>query len=115
MVCIFVFLVYLATCNSQIIENKTHIEIPDAEFFDQRLDHFDNTNPHFWRQRYWAFEKFFNHKNGPVFLIIGGQSRVNPESFFNTSWFGMAQELNALFVLVEERFHGESRPTKYFY
>lgn len=108
---LLVLFAYLATINTQFEANNDRL--PKAEFFDQRLDHFDNTNPNFWKQRYWVYSKFFDKLRGPVFLVIGGQNRVKPEDYFDDISFDMAKELNALFVLIEQRFQGESRPTKY--
>jgi len=48
------------------------------QYFEQRLDHFDESTTDTWKQRYWINDQYFDHKNGPVFIMIGGEGEENP-------------------------------------
>ena len=45
-----------------------------AQYFDQRLDHFDGSNPTNWSQAYYVNDTFWKGgENSPVFLCVGGE------------------------------------------
>ena len=47
-------------------------EVP-AQYWDSKINHFDNTDDRTYKQRYWVDDKFFDQDNGPVFLYICGE------------------------------------------
>ncbi|CAF1056141.1 unnamed protein product [Brachionus calyciflorus] len=57
-------------------------------------------------------DEFFDQKNGPVFLMIGGEGQANPIWMKKGNWFVLAQKYNALLVMLEHRFYGKSHPTE---
>ena len=84
------------------------------EWFEQKLDHFDPTNLMTWKQRYFINDQRFNRSNGsPIFLQLGGEGEANP------IWLKYGQiatnygpHYQALQILLEHRYYGQSRPTK---
>ncbi|XP_076060086.1 putative serine protease K12H4.7 [Oratosquilla oratoria] len=85
--------------------------LPKAEWFDQKLDHFDPTNLQTWKQRYFTNDTFYV-PGGPVFLMIGGEGPASPNWMVTGSWIEYAKKLNAFCLMLEHRFYGESQPTK---
>ena len=55
----------------------------------------------------------FTSPNGPVFLQLGGEGTANPIWMSNGHWIEMAEKNHALCFLLEHRFYGNSKPTKY--
>ena len=51
-------------------------DLPQDQWFTQRLDHFDDSNTKTWQQRYFYNDKFFRKPDGPVFLSIGGEGEA---------------------------------------
>lgn len=84
--------------------------LSDVMYFQQKLDHFDLKNKATWQQRYWVdTTNFFG--DGPVFLIIGDQMEASELMITNTQVTKYARTYNALVVLVEHRYYGQSIPT----
>ena len=82
----------------------------DEQYYDQRLDHFNEAQNATWKQRYWVNDEFFDG-TGPVFLMIGGEGEENPIWLKMGQWVNFGKSFNALLVLVEHRFYGKSHPT----
>lgn len=61
------------------------------QYYDQRLDHFNEALTTTWKQRYWVNDEFFQG-NGPVFLMIGGEGEENPIWMKNGQWINYAQK-----------------------
>ncbi|OTF77657.1 hypothetical protein BLA29_010048 [Euroglyphus maynei] len=94
--------------------NNDHESIVNEEWFEQKLDHFDPTNVMTWKQRYFINEQMFNRSNdSPVFLQLGGEGEANPiwlkEGQIATNYGPYYQ---ALQILLEHRYYGQSQPTK---
>lgn len=83
---------------------------PDM-YYDQRLDHYDESNVLTWKQRYWVNENYFDG-TGPVFIMIGGEGEENPIWMENGQWINFAKQYKALCVMLEHRYYGKSRPTE---
>lgn len=112
--------------------------LPPAKWFEQKLDHFDEANKQTWKQvsqenivmyynsnyftirndtmpflqRYYVNEKYYK-KNGPIFLMIGGEGEATSGTMLRGAWVHYAKKINALCIQLEHRFYGKSRPTKY--
>lgn len=87
-------------------------QLPPNQWFLQKLDHFDSTNPGTWWQRYQTNETWFkNSRNSPVFLMIGGEGQISAQWMVQGAWMGYAEKYNALCFQLEHRFYGKSQPT----
>lgn len=100
-------LVAPATDNGMNVE-----DLPQAQWFTQRLDHFDDSNTKTWQQRYFYNGSFHSNSNGPVFLMIGGEGEANPIWLTVGNMMRNAQVFGAFTFLLEHRFYGQSRPTR---
>ncbi|GAB0089661.1 putative serine protease F56F10.1 [Sergentomyia squamirostris] len=85
--------------------------LPAEEWFEQQVDPFNPTNPGTWKQRYFTNRDFFRPKDGPVFLMIGGEGTASPKWMVEGAWVHYAKEFGALCFQVEHRFYGKSHPT----
>lgn len=86
--------------------------LPEAQWFNQRLDHFDDSNTNTWQQRYFYNDSHYVNSGGPVFLMIGGEGEANPIWLTVGDMMKNAQVFGAFTFLLEHRFYGESRPTR---
>ncbi len=83
---------------------EADVPLPEAKWFDQKLDHFGN--PGTWKQRYFVNSTWWdNHMNdGPVFFLLGGEGPANPAWIVaDTSIMLMAQQYGALVFSIEHR------------
>jgi hypothetical protein len=96
--------------NFHKIKSTVKSPFPDL-YYDQRLDHYDESNVATWNQRYWVNQNFFDG-TGPVFIMIGGEGEENPIWMENGQWINFAKQYKALCVMLEHRYYGKSRPTK---
>ncbi|XP_055688188.1 putative serine protease F56F10.1 [Lutzomyia longipalpis] len=85
--------------------------LPVEEWLEQQLDPFDPTNNSTWKQRYFTNSDYFRPKDGPVFLMIGGEGTASPKWMVEGAWIKYAKEFGALCFQVEHRFYGKSHPT----
>ena len=78
-----------------------------THYFENKLDHFSETDKRTYKQRYWYNNKFFAKKSGPVFLYICGEWTCTPpdEKMFPMM---VGAEHDALLVSLEHRFYGDS-------
>ncbi|KAK7584018.1 hypothetical protein V9T40_004981 [Parthenolecanium corni] len=89
---------------------KSHVDTPKEQFFSQKLNHFDPTDHTTWLQRYWVNKSKYA-ENGPVFLMINGEAPASPIWMSSGAWLDYGKELNAMYILLEHRYYGSSRPT----
>ncbi|XP_053402774.1 putative serine protease F56F10.1 [Mercenaria mercenaria] len=87
------------------------INVPSAQWFNQRLDHFDGANYQRWNQRYFVNATFYK-PGGPIFLMIGGEGPANPVWMVEGTWIQYAQMFGAICVMLEHRYYGDSHPVK---
>ncbi|XP_071951761.1 putative serine protease F56F10.1 [Antedon mediterranea] len=87
-----------------------HDVLPPEQWFEQKLDHFDPTDTNTWKQRYFVNDTFFK-EGGPVFLMIGGEGKANAAWMITGTWIEFAKTYNALCLMLEHRFYGDSHPT----
>ncbi|XP_068729188.1 putative serine protease K12H4.7 [Montipora capricornis] len=95
----------------EVNSNVANKNLPEAQWFTQRLDHFDDSNTHTWQQRYFYNDSFYNNFDGPVFVMIGGEGEANPIWLTVGDMMKNAQVFGAFTFLLEHRFYGKSRPT----
>ncbi|CAA9997290.1 unnamed protein product [Nesidiocoris tenuis] len=84
----------------------------NADFIEQKLDHFNDTRKVKWLQRYMVNDTWYkNASNSPIFLMISGETSMDSKWMTEGSWLNYAQRFGALCFLLEHRFYGQSRPT----
>lgn len=66
----------------------------------------------FFQQRYWQCAEWYV-KNGPVFLMIGGEGPEGKFRFTSSSWASHIKKYKAMAFLLEHRFYGGSKPFEY--
>ena len=76
-------------------------------YFDQILDHSNESDDTTYKQRYWKNDKFFDKDNGPVFLYICGEWTCSPP---DEQMFPMivGADNNAMLMSLEHRYYGAS-------
>lgn len=89
-----------------------HENLPEAHWFTQRLNHFDDSNTKTWQQRFFYNDTFHKKPDGPVFVMIGGEGEANPIWLVVGNMMKNAEKFGAFTFLLEHRFYGESRPTR---
>ena len=85
------------------------VKLPEVQWFNQRLTHFNDADRSTWKQRYWYNSTFWK-PGGPVFIMIGGEGTANPVWLLGGSLMKYAEELGAFTFLLEHRFYGDSHP-----
>ena len=81
-----------------------------AQYFTQRLDHFDRSNDETWQQRYFVNDSLWDGQ-GPVFFLVGWEGPM-ASSYVAGAWAinSFAEQFRALIVCLEHRFYGQSIP-----
>ncbi|VDO20249.1 unnamed protein product [Haemonchus placei] len=81
----------------------------EAGYFTQPVDHFNNKNPYTFEQRYFKNEQWAK-PNGPIFLMIGGESPRDPSWVLNEdlTYLKWADEFGATVYVLEHRYYGKS-------
>ncbi|KAM9270543.1 thymus-specific serine protease [Cariama cristata] len=75
----------------------------------QPLDHFNRLEGRSLSQRYWINREFWQQPDGPVFLLLGGESRMAPGVLSRGHVVELARAHGALLAGLEHRFYGGSR------
>lgn len=77
----------------------------DAQWYEQqRLDHSNPDDKRTWRQRYFVNQTHWEPKNGPVFLMLGGEGPASPEWLMvDTEIMLNAVQYHALVIEIEHR------------
>ncbi|RCN45822.1 hypothetical protein ANCCAN_08119 [Ancylostoma caninum] len=87
-----------------------------TDYFEQKLNHSDESNVKTWRQRYFYNFKYTDgsSKIKTVFLRLGGEGplRISTVSNEATPMMTLAKQHKAAVFALEHRFYGVSRPTK---
>jgi hypothetical protein len=98
---------------------------PARYFPDQLVDHFSSgdaaasVHPPLqirshtvWTQRYYAFEDHFRGPGSPIFVIMGGESNIEPSTGLLYPFVTnvLAARFGAYVLQPEHRFYGESQP-----
>ncbi|CAK4084108.1 unnamed protein product [Aphanomyces euteiches] len=82
---------------------------PQAQWFEQQLDHFTTKAPLHFSQRYYVDDRFWGNENSnPIILYIGGEGSMDkmPTGYIDV----LAKEHKAKVVALEHRFYGKSTP-----
>ena len=82
-----------------------------AQYFTQRLDHFDRSVHAMWQQKYYVNDSLWNG-TGPVLFLFGHERDMSADLVAGTwviNW--LAEHFGGLIVCLEHRFYGESWPT----
>ncbi|CAH1768207.1 8280_t:CDS:1, partial [Entrophospora sp. SA101] len=82
---------------------------PTQYYYDQKLDHFNDTNTETFKQTYY-FNSSFYKAGGPIFIHTAGEARAQPIYVFSTGISELVASLNGLLVTIEHRFYGDSYP-----
>ncbi|EFJ22077.1 hypothetical protein SELMODRAFT_416857 [Selaginella moellendorffii] len=78
-------------------------------FTRQKLDHFAPEDPRVFSQKYLELLDFFRPRNGPIFLVMCGESTCTGN--YVTTYVGtLAESFGAAIVTVEHRYYGHSSP-----
>ncbi|RUS86001.1 hypothetical protein EGW08_006213 [Elysia chlorotica] len=85
-----------------------HNDLPDAQFFIQKLDHFDTQDTRTWKQRFF---QSCATKSKVLFVMIGGEGTANPIWNVQGTWIEYAKNYGAVCLQLEHRYYGDSHPT----
>ena len=86
---------------------SVNAKLPEVYWFDQKLDHFGDGQGS-WKQRYFVNDTFWSKENGPVFLMLGGESKASPYFLCeDTDVMKNARKYNAMVILIEHRYRHE--------
>ncbi|GFS04301.1 thymus-specific serine protease [Elysia marginata] len=82
---------------------------PNAQWFEQRLDHFNSTDSRTWKQKYFQAGPASSQT---LFVLIGGESSISEGWMVSGQWTEYAKEQNAARLQLEHWFYGDSHPTR---
>lgn len=80
--------------------------VPQPQWFKtQKLDHFSDSDKRTWEQRYFVNDSFWEQKNGPVFLMLGGEGPADPAWLAtDTDIMRNAAKYKAMVISLEHRY-----------
>ncbi|CAD5117387.1 DgyrCDS6162 [Dimorphilus gyrociliatus] len=80
------------------------------DYITQKLDHFNNQDLRYFKQRILIQDKWWGTSSSPVFFYTGNEGNI--EQFWNNTGFvfDIAPKFNALVVFAEHRYYGKSLP-----
>jgi len=90
-------------------QNLLNEPLPDAQWFQQQLDHLNVRDPRTWQQRYWVSWEHYN-PGGPILLMIGGEGEENPAWLRAGALAEYGKQHSAAMFILEHRYYGQSRP-----
>ena len=88
---------------------------PEHFFREQLVDHVNSSSRYqgqLWSQRYYIWDKEFQGPGSPIFVILGGEGNVEPETglFYPFVTHHLAKIFGAYVLEPEHRFYGKSQP-----
>lgn len=83
-------------------------DLPGAQWFEQKLDHFDTQDSRTWKQRFFQSCAI---KSEVLFVMIGGEGTANPIWNVKGTWIEYAKQHGAACLQLEHRYYGQSHPT----
>eukprot|EP00536_Pseudo-nitzschia_multiseries_P004687 jgi/Psemu1/188547/e_gw1.79.113.1 len=89
------------------------IPVPEEFFDSQKIDHLGiSDNDGLWSQRFYRYGKHFRGPGHPIFLILGGEGGIPPETGIVYPFVGdhLAKTFGAYVLQPEHRFYGKSQP-----
>ena len=83
------------------------IRVAEAQWFkSQKLDHFSDSDKRTWSQRYFVNDTLWDEKEGPVFLLLGGEGPADPAWLAtDTEIMINAANFSALVIYLEHRYN----------
>ncbi|XP_068084142.1 putative serine protease F56F10.1 isoform X2 [Anabrus simplex] len=81
-------------------------------YFHQKLDHFNPENKEYFEQRYYELHKDYFRDGAPIFLLIGGEGRL--DGILPNFVLQQARINNGLIFALEHRYYGKSFPESGF-
>ncbi|XP_045722042.1 thymus-specific serine protease [Mirounga angustirostris] len=84
--------------------------LPKQGWLGQPLDPFNTSDRRSFLQRYWVNDQHWASQHGPVFLHLGGESRLGSGSVMRGHPAALAPAWGALVIGLEHRFYGLSIP-----
>lgn len=94
------------------------VPAPEQFFHHQPVDHLDPNGEYAgeeWTQRYYTWEPEFQGPGNPIFLILGGEGQIEPETglYYPFITHHLAKQFGAYVLQPEHRFYGKSQPLLY--
>jgi hypothetical protein len=85
---------------------------PEAYFPLQLVNHNQDDEPHFWKQRFYTMGEHFQGPGSPIFLILGGEGAIEPSTGILYPFIAdnLAVSFGAYILQPEHRFYGKSQP-----
>merc|ERR1711871_991030 len=105
----------LARDNDLVDTHVASSSLPQEQWLDQPIDHFDLLSNATYKQRYFVDDTFFDG-TGPVFLCVGGEGPAFQPTVVTTGgehcalMMTLAYQHKALVLALEHRYYGKSLP-----
>ena len=80
------------------------VKLAPAQWFQQKLDHFNPSDALTWKQRYFVNDTNWDRDYGPVFLMIYGEGEADPVWLVDSDIMRNAEKFKALVILLEHRY-----------
>ncbi|ERN16345.1 probable serine protease EDA2 isoform X2 [Amborella trichopoda] len=93
---------------SQLNKAKGYYLTDEEHWFNQTIDHFSPTDHRVFEQRYYEYLDYFRVPDGPIFLMICGESTCN--GIVNDYSAVLAKKFGAALISLEHRYYGKSSP-----
>ncbi|KAJ8512526.1 hypothetical protein OPV22_002960 [Ensete ventricosum] len=101
----------MESCGLRRLQEKNGAYLTREEhWFHQTLDHFSPTSHSRFKQRFYEVLDYYQAPNGPIFLIIGGESEL--DGIYHSYVSVLAKRFGAALVSLEHRYYGKSSPFK---
>ena len=84
-------------------------------FFQQTVDHYNESNTDTWAHRYYKQAKYFGGPGSPIILVFGGEGGNDDGMFYPFVNHHLASTFHALVLHPEHRFYGRYRPTRRYF
>ncbi|KNC52380.1 uncharacterized protein AMSG_12158 [Thecamonas trahens ATCC 50062] len=101
-------MVCVALCAAAVAQGNT-----SPSTFQQKTDHFDNSNTATFSQRYTVNATHYR-KGGPIFFFLSGEAPMEAFEFQEVQAQLWAAQRGGMFVVLEHRFYGQSMPAPDF-
>ncbi|CAH1413645.1 unnamed protein product [Lactuca virosa] len=97
---------------NRMSSNSSSYLTKEALWLNQTLDHFSPYDDRKFQQRYYEYLDEFRIPDGPIFLVICGESECR--GITNDYMSVLAKKFGAAVVTLEHRYYGKSSPFKTF-
>jgi hypothetical protein len=79
------------------------------QWFDQKVNHFDDSNDETFQQKYFTYDKFWEGPGHPIVFVLGGEDPMD-DLITPFAYYYMAKKFGAMAFGVEHRYFGDSFP-----